>query len=349
MHKLTKTVLILLLTITVVVILYFGRPLLIPLAFGGFFAMLFTPMARWLVDKGVPKTAAVLVCLFSLVFIFSVVLGAISWQGASLAEDWPKIKEELSSQAEQAQEWAITNIGIASKSRIEQIKEQLAKQKENIGSWVKNFLGSLFDTLTNALLALAFMAFLMLTSKRLHRFALQLAPENKRKDTKVMIETAREKAADYFIGRSILVGIQCILYAIGFSIFGLQYAIPIGILAGLLTFIPYVGNIMGGSMALLVALATGGGGTVALGVLGTMGVVQVVENYILEPWIVGSEVSLNPLFTFGSIIALSFIWGIAGTVLAVPIAAILKTVFDHSESLQPFGYVMGLKEEEADA
>jgi predicted PurR-regulated permease PerM len=342
--KLTKSVLIILLVIGLVAILYFGRPLLVPVAFGVFFAMLFTPMARWLVSKNIPKIGAVVLCLLSLLLTFAIILGAVSWQGNSLAQDWPKIKEELSSQAAELEEWAITNIGIVSESRVQQIKDNLARQKKNIGSWIQNFLGSVFDMLTSALLALLFMVFIMINSERLYRFALKLTSKGDQENTEEMIESARKKAAQYFVGRSMLVGIQGVLYMIGFSVFGLQYAIPIGILAGLLTFIPYIGNIIGGGLAILVALATGGGSTVIFGILGTMTVVQVLENYILEPWIVGSEVSLNPLFTFASVIALSLVWGIAGTILAVPLAAILKTVFDHSESLRPYGYVMGLRE-----
>ncbi len=289
---------------------------------------------------------AVLLCLMSILTIFGLFIGAVFWQGQSLAEDWPKIKKEVSQKIDQLEDWTIANIGIASKERIEKVKENLSNQKQNYQSYIKNFVGSTVDTLVKVVLALVYMVFLMIVSQRLTNFVVMLVPDDEQNNTRSIILSSRKLVFKYFLGRSILVGIQSVLYMIGFSIFGLKYAIPIGIFAGIVTFIPYVGNIIGGSTALLIGLATGGGTTVLLGVIGTMTLVQILENYILEPWIVGGEVNLNPFATFVSVIGFSLIWGVAGTILAVPIVAILKTVFDHIDSLRPFGYVLGLREAE---
>ncbi len=311
------------------------------------FAILFTPLKQWLEEKGLPKVGAILLCLTCLLTIFGLFLGAVFWQGQSLTEDWPKIKKEIYQQMDQLENWTIKNIGIASQERVDQVKENLSDQKKNYQSWVKDFIGSSFDSLVKVLLSLVYMVFLMIVSNRLSNFMVMLVPEVEKNNTRAVILSSRKLVFKYFVGRAILVGIQSVLYVIGFSIFGLKYAIPIGIFAGVVTFIPYIGNLIGGSIALLMGLATGGGATVLLGIVGTMAVVQVLENYILEPWIVGGEVNLNPFATFVSVIAFSLIWGVAGTVLAVPIVAILKTVCDHIDSLRPFGYVLGLRQADA--
>lgn len=343
MKPLTKSVLILLLIIGLIIILYYGSTFLIPLAFGGFLAMLFTPMENWLRERGLPKGGAIAICLFSLLLVMGVFVGLIAWQGHSLAQDWPKIKEELNNTADNLESWAINNIGIVNEERVQMIKDRLANQKKDYMSWIQQYLGSFFNTLLHGILAIVYMAFLMITNERLYRFVLKAVPKGKKDTAKTVMNEAEDIVSSFFWGRLILVGIQGVLYAIGFSIFGLKYAIPIGLLAGVLTFIPYIGNILGGLIALLIGMATGGGSTVLFGIIGTMTLVQLLENYVLTPWIVGSEVSLNPFFTFICVIAFSLIWGVAGTVLAVPITAILKMIFDKVEGLQPLGYVMGLE------
>lgn len=343
MNPLTKTVLFILLILGTVAILYYGSTFLIPLAFGGFFAMLFTPMENWLKDRNIPKGGAIAICLITLLVVISTFFGLIVWQGHSLAQDWPKIKKELSKTADNVEDWAINNIGIVNQERIKMIKERLANQKAQYMSWVQSYLGSFLNTLLHGLLAIVYMVFLMITNERLYQFVVKVSPEGKKDAVRSIMNGSQEIVSNFFVGRLILVGIQGIFYAIGFSIFGLKYAIPIGLLAGILTFIPYIGNILGGLIALLIGLATGGGSTVILGIMGTMTVVQLLENYVLTPWIIGSEVSLNPFFTFICVIAFSLIWGVAGTVLAVPITAILKTIFDETDRLRPFGYVMGLR------
>jgi predicted PurR-regulated permease PerM len=88
-------------------------------------------------------------------------------------------------------------------------------------------------------------------------------------------------------------------------------------------------------------LAQGGSMNTVIGILIVYAVVQFIQSYILEPLVVGSEVSINPVFTIVGIIAGEFIWGIPGMVLAIPIMGIVKIVFDNVEPLKPYGYLMG--------
>jgi predicted PurR-regulated permease PerM len=148
----------------------------------------------------------------------------------------------------------------------------------------------------------------------------------------------------YLGGRIILTAILGTIYAIGFSVFGLPNAFPLAVLAGALSIIPYLGNIIGAFIAIAFGIATGEGFTALFGVIGTMAVAQVLENNVLQPWIIGSQVNMNPLFTFTSIIAFGLIWGVSGTIVAVPLVSILKQVFHHIPSLHPIAYLMDFED-----
>lgn len=342
MAQLQKTTLIIVSTVALTAALYWGRTFLIPLLFGGLFAMLFTPMALWLRRQRVPRLLAVILCVLTLITALGIFAGALFWQGNALANNWPEIEQKVVKKSQQIYEWSINHVNGLSKERLNTVSERLAQQQETWQKWITNFMGNFFGSLTNSILALIYMTFLMLATDRITEFGLRVAPADQRDRQNAFMQESRNLVARFFVGRLILALIQCLIFSVGFLIFGLQYAIPVGILAGIFTFIPYIGNIIGGLLALLIALATGGGTTVYLGVIGTMVVGQVLENNILSPWIVGREVNLNPFFTFTSIIAFSLIWGIAGTILAIPLVAVAKKYCEYQPTLKPYGYLMGL-------
>jgi predicted PurR-regulated permease PerM len=108
-----------------------------------------------------------------------------------------------------------------------------------------------------------------------------------------------------------------------------------------LEIVPFVGNLIGNILTVVVSLAQGGDMNLVIGILVTYGLVQFIQSYILEPLVVGSEVSIHPVFTIIGIVAGEFIWGIAGMILAIPILGITKIVCDHVEPLKPFGFLIG--------
>jgi len=129
-NKLTRVLHILLLTIAVVVILYYGSGFLIPLAFGGLFAMLFYPLSQKLSSIGAPKWARI---ALSVVIFIGLVAGLgtlLFFQARSLVKDWPEISQQLDKQVSQMEDYLIKNIGIASQERITGLQQRLAEQSD---------------------------------------------------------------------------------------------------------------------------------------------------------------------------------------------------------------------------
>jgi predicted PurR-regulated permease PerM len=111
-------------------------------------------------------------------------------------------------------------------------------------------------------------------------------------------------------------------------------------IAALLTVIPYVGTVLGGLFPVSMALLTQDVQTALWAAL-VMFVIQTIDNYFIEPNVVGGEVNLNALWSILSIILGSMIWGVAGMILFLPLFGIIKIVCDHVEPLQPIGYLLG--------
>jgi predicted PurR-regulated permease PerM len=102
-----------------------------------------------------------------------------------------------------------------------------------------------------------------------------------------------------------------------------------------------VGTVLGGLFPVMMALVTEDSMQPALFAILVMFTIQTIDNYFIEPNIVGGEVNLSALTSILSIIAGGMIWGVAGMILFLPMAGILKIICDHVESLKPIGYLIG--------
>jgi predicted PurR-regulated permease PerM len=133
----------------------------------------------------------------------------------------------------------------------------------------------------------------------------------------------------FFRGQLIIALLQGVLFAIGFSLTGLEYGIVLGLTLGFLNIVPYLGSILGLSVCVPLAwFQVDGGLTLVALVLLVFTIVQLIEGYFLTPKIMGDRTGLHPL----AIIVAIFFWGsalngILGMILAIPLTAFLVVVW----------------------
>ena len=211
----------------------------------------------------------------------------------------------------------------------------------SILSSLGSVLSQFFTTLGNFLLILVYTFFFLLYRKKFKKSILKMVPPDRQKRTEKVIADAAQVAQNYLFGRMLLLLFLAALYAIGLSISGVQNAILVSLLAAVLSLLPYVGNIIGYSAAVILAFVGGGGAGSVIGVSITFAITQFVESYVLEPYVVGDRVNLNPVFTIIVIVLGGAVWGIVGMLIAIPFLAIAKVIFDHVPALQPLGYLLG--------
>lgn len=141
-------------------------------------------------------------------------------------------------------------------------------------------------------------------------------------------------------------GIVAVLNTVGLMLMGIQYAWFFGSMASLLMLLPYIGIAIGSILPALFALATKDSALYAVGVIAWFQVVQFLEGNIITPNIVGSKVSINPLMAIIAILLGGMIFGLSGLILALPMVATLKVIFDAIPSMEPIGYLIGEPEKE---
>lgn len=339
--KLAKTVLVLFLLMAIVVILVYARPFLVPLTFAAILSMLLLPIAKWLQKKGVGKALATVLAILAFVAIVAGIISFISWQVTDLAKDASKIEQQLTQKLQQLKSFVSNNLGISGQQQQQLIQKQQQSGSGQLGSMVTGILTGTGTLLANFLLVLVYAFLFIFFHTHLKNFVLKIVPRQKEQTAITILHGSQRVVEKYLTGMGMMIACLWIMYGIGFSVVGVKNAVFFAILCGLLEIIPFVGNLSGTLITMLTSLAQGGNTTVLLGIAITYAVVQFIQTYLLEPLVVGKEVSINPLFTIVCIIAGEFLWGIPGMILAIPLLGIAKVVFDNIEELTPYGYLLG--------
>jgi predicted PurR-regulated permease PerM len=320
--------------------LYYGRPFLVPLAFAAILAMLLCPVVAWLEKKGVNKALAVVLAVLIVVLFLAGIVWLISCKVSDIANNAGDIEQSLTKKVEEIKKTIGTSLGIPPQKQQEMMKQSSSGGGGGLSHFITTFLSGLGGFLTNLLLVLVYLFLLLFFRGHLKNFMLQIFPGDKAKTSDV-IEKSRQVAQKYLTGMGLMIVCLWIMYGIGFTIVGVKNAFFYAILCGLLEIVPFVGNLAGNALTIIMSVAQGAGMNVVIGILITYAVVQFIQSYLLEPLVVGAEVSINPLFTIIAIVAGELIWGVPGMILAIPLLGVLKIVCDHVEPLKPYGYLLG--------
>lgn len=313
-----------------ILFLYVFRGILLPFVAGMGLAYCLDPIADWFERRGFSRMMATVVILFLFLVIFIlalvVVVPLLGTQAASFIERLPGLASELQMRLSEINSgWLERFIGEDRASMQQSFSELL---KEGAG-WLTGLLKSVWSG-GQALLDIAglfvvtpVVAFYLLYDwdRMVAKVNLWLPRENA--DVIRSLATEINKALAGFVRGQ---GLVCLLlgafYAIGLSLAGLNFGLLIGLLAGLLSFIPYVGSITGFLLSIGVALVQFWPdyfNIVLIAVVFALG--QFLEGNVLQPRLVGRSVGLHPVWLMFALFAFGSLFGFVGLLVAVPLAA----------------------------
>ena len=344
-QKLIRTAALLIVVVLSAIILKYGAPFLIPLAFAALLSMLLVPVCEWLEKKGVNKALSTILSMMLLVAFLAAVVAFVSWQVSDLVKDTSQLEEQITKKYSELRGYISNELGIPEEKQ----KEFIQKQQDSSGNKmqaVTTILGGLGSMLTNFLLVFVYIFLLLYFRGHIKKFVIRIVPDKEERKAIHVVDSLQKVTQKYLTGLSFMIIGLWIMYGIGFTIVGVKNAIFFAVLCGLLEIVPFVGNLVGNLLTILMSLSQGGDINMVVGILVTYGVIQFIQSYILEPLVVGAEVNINPLFTIVGLVAGELVWGIPGMILAIPLMGIAKIVCDHVDALKPFGELIGEEKKE---
>lgn len=322
-----------------VVALYYAQSFLIPLAFAGLLAMLLLPVSKWLEGKGMHAGFAAILSVMFLIAIAAGIIALLAWQLSDFIGSVQQLEQLVNSAVRRVQQMIHQAFSITPKEQTEIVKQQ--SQHGGSSGLATTLVSTVMGILVDIILTLVYIFLFIFFRRHIKNFIYKVVPSDERSNARSVIADAAKVSQQYIAGLASMIVILWIMYSIGFSIVGVKSAIFFAILCGLLEIVPFVGNLTGTAITVLLTIAQGGNTGMIVGVIVTYAIVQFIQSYILEPLVVGSEVNINPLFTIMVLVLGELLWGIPGMILAIPLLGILKIIFDHIEPLKPYGYLIG--------
>ena len=336
-----KLAFVLLSLISLFTILYLGQDIIVPILMSLLFAILLRPIAHFLKERWhFPHVLAVTCTVIFFVLMVIGILFFISWQISDIANDWDAIQTNLSIHFETIQKFVSSNFNL---NNVEQ-KVLIDNASKNVLESGKNIIGTSLVSVSDVILNLTLIPiyiFLFLLYRTLFiTFLSKLFQPEYHEKLQDILYQIKVSVQSYIVGLLIEMIIVSTLTSVGFMIIGLKYAIVLGLITGLLNLIPYIGILFAGILSIIATLTASPDLTLIIGVLIIVIVVQLIDNNLIVPMIVGSKVQINAFVSIVGIIVGGVIAGFSGMFLAIPIIAILKVIFDRIESLEPWGYLM---------
>lgn len=328
----------------VLLCLYYGQPLLVPVIMALLFAFLVLPISNKLESWKTPRWLASFMGVLTVFAFIGALFMFLSWEVMSFADDFPSMKSAVDAKMKTIYKYVEINYSI---SRREQSRWVLAKRQELIDSGANSAMGIFSATgavIASMLLIPIFMFFMLMYREKFKTFIHLLNPE-KHDHVMEIVRKISRISQKYIRGIFIDIVILTALNSIGFLVLGLKYAILLGLIAAVLNIIPYVGVLIGSLLPIGMALVTKDSVMYAVGALGVCVLVQFLDNNFITPKVVGSSVNLNPLASIGALLFGGLLWGLPGMVLAIPLAGMFKVVCDNVAELRPFGFLLGEEQE----
>lgn len=326
----------------------------LPIILAGILYYLMNPAVDYLERKGIKR-------IYSIFGLFILVIGLIVWGVVVIV---PKIQEQSMSFVENLPGYLdiIENKvnEILSDPIFSQVQDQLEASNEKLiasmtdiiqnlsRSTIQN-IGSFFGAVATVVLAVITMPFILFyllkDGRRLAPYFVKFLPTKMRKPSLTVLKEMNDQVSSYIRGQLTVAFAVAIMFMVGFSLIGLDYAITLGIAAGFLNLIPYLGSFL--AMVPAIFLGIVGGPVLLVKVLVVFVIEQTIEGRLISPLVLGNELSIHPVTILLVLLTSGKLFGLVGVILGIPVYAAAKVIITHI--FEWYTTVSSLYEEETES
>ena len=306
-------------------------PVLTPFMFGAILSYVATPAVTWLAARRAPRAvASVLIIvaigalLFGLVLVVAPLVSTeISQIAAKLPELLTRVQTEWLPQVNRA-------LGTSLSFDLTQLKTLVQDNAGAVGDLSASLAGSMklggqlvLGLLVNLMLVPVVMFYLLRDWPQLIDGIDRMVPHGARPMVRGLAREIDAVLSEFLRGQGLVMLALAVYYCVALKVVGLQFWLPVGLVTGLLVFVPYLGFGMGCVLGMLAALTQFSTAGPILAVAAVFGIGQILEGFLLTPYLVGDRIGLHPLAVIFALMAFGQLFGFVGVLLALPASAAL--------------------------
>ena len=317
--------------------------ILVPVALAVMVTALMVPAVDWLDRRGAPRGGAVALVLLSGFAVFG---GIMTFVVSQFISGLPSLTEQVTRSIDNATEWLIEGPAHLSHEQIEKAGDAAVKalrdNQENLTTGALSTAASLAEIVTGALLMLFTLIFLLYGGRNIYDYLTRIVPAGSRERVRDAGRAGFASLIGYVRATFLVALVDAIGIGTGLAIMSVPLALPLASLVFLGAFIPVVGAVVTGLLAVVVALLAKGV-FYALITLGLIIAVMQLESHVLQPLLMGRAVSIHPLAIVLAIATGAVLAGVVGALLSVPVLAFLNSAIRVLAAQDPAGEAAGLE------
>lgn len=301
------------------------KVIVVPVALAVILTALLLPAVDWLDRRGAPRGGAVALILLTACAVFG---GIMTFVVSQFISGLPSLTEQVTRSIDNATNWLIEGPWHLSHGQIESAGDAAIKalrdNQEKLTSGALSTAATITEIITGALLMLFTLIFLLYGGRNIYAFLTKIVPARTRERVRDAGRAGFSSLIGYVRATFLVALVDAVGIGTGLAIMGIPLALPLASLVFIGAFIPLVGAVLTGFIAVVVALLAKGF-VYALITLGLIIAVQQLEAHVLQPLLMGRAVSIHPLAIVLALATGGVLAGIVGALLAVPVLAVLNS------------------------
>lgn len=312
-------------------------PILAPFLAAAMLAYIFAPMVSNLESRGISRTwgtlFAVLTLLLAIALFLLIVLPLFYKEAAQLSAQIPGFVEKLKTRAIP---WADETLGIAITLDAASFRQFVTDNLTDASAIAKRVVSSvgvggmaLIGFLINLVLIPVVLFYVLRDWPQILRGIGGVVPRTMHVTVTTIVKEIDAILSEFLRGQLSVMLLMAVFYVLGLWIVGLEFALPVGLITGLLVFVPYLGSGTGlllGTIAAIMQFPSFGG---VLGVWAVFAIGQLLEGMVVTPWLVGDRIGLHPVAVLFALMAFGQVFGFFGVLLALPASAAILVGLRH--------------------
>jgi predicted PurR-regulated permease PerM len=327
----------------VILLLYFGKALFIPLCFGLLLALVTYPACKWLELHHWPRSIAIALILTVVIVLFGILLWLLGNEINLFIKDLPRLTEKLSRLMPPVKNWVEATFGIQHSKQDDWLDKMASNIENSIGSYLRGAFTATISTLVTLIMIPVYTALFLFHRGIFIIFSENIVGSKYKKKLHTILSQSILSYSNYIKGTFYVYCIVGILNSIGLLALGIKHAILYGMLTSFMMVIPYVGIFISASLPVSEALIANDSAWVALSVVAIFAFIQYLESNVIFPRIVGEQLNLTTWATLVAIIIGTLLWGLPGMILFTPFVAILKIISDNIKEWEPINILLNRK------
>jgi predicted PurR-regulated permease PerM len=323
------------------VILYFGREVLIPISFALLISFVLHPLCAWLEKKGAGRLTAIIISLTFLFLLLLLLVALLVTQFLAFVNEWPSLQIKIGNAFEDLSRFLLEAFNLSR----EQQKAFVARLSDQSGSnlflIIRNTLSASAVSAVLLFLIPVYAVLILFYRQYWLKIFYRLFRSEKSESLREILSLTIKTYYNFIKGMALVYLIVGTLNSLGLFFLGIPHPFLFGFIASILTFIPYVGIIVGSLLPITMAWVTYDSLWYPVGIVAVFTFVQYLEANVIFPVAVSSRLNVNSLVMLVAIFVGGLLWGMAGMILFVPFVGIAKLIADHNPKWRTLSMILG--------